>query len=273
MFVGLTTLDLVLGVAHAPAADEKVEAHSQELDVGGPAANAARTFAALGGRARLVTALGRHRVAVLIREQLTAEGVDVVDVTPEETAPPPVAAVLVGLTGERAIASRTPRSVRAAAPAVLAGADVVLFDGHLPAVAVPVARLAVADGVPVVVDAGRPRPVFDELLPLADVAILAEAWAGRELASLAHPGSRLLAVTAGGGPVRWWRPGGEGTIAPPRIEVRNTLGAGDVLHGSFCHALAAGVDPLDALRAGVGWASERCRADGLSGWLDALRAR
>ena len=64
VFVGLTTLDLVLGVAHAPAPDQKVEAHSQDLDVGGPAANAARTFAALGGRARLVTALGRHRVAL-----------------------------------------------------------------------------------------------------------------------------------------------------------------------------------------------------------------
>ena len=60
IFVGLSTIDVVYGVDEFPAANTKVAAHSQEVFVGGPATNAAVTFAQLGGEPALVTAVGRN---------------------------------------------------------------------------------------------------------------------------------------------------------------------------------------------------------------------
>ena len=69
-FVGLATLDLVHRVAAPVGANEKVTALRQDVVAGGPAANAAATFAALGGRARLITALGLHPLGLTARDDL-----------------------------------------------------------------------------------------------------------------------------------------------------------------------------------------------------------
>ena len=58
LFVGLVTLDLVQRVDKAPGPNEKVVAFAADIAAGGPATNAAVTFAALGGRATLVTSRG-----------------------------------------------------------------------------------------------------------------------------------------------------------------------------------------------------------------------
>src|SRR5450759_279365 len=76
---GLTTWDIVQVVDRVPGPDEKVQALELRAGVGGPAANAARTAAALGVPTRLVTALGRGPIADLARAELEAAGVEVVD--------------------------------------------------------------------------------------------------------------------------------------------------------------------------------------------------
>jgi sugar/nucleoside kinase (ribokinase family) len=55
--------------------NEKQTALTQEIVAGGPAANAAVTFALLGGDAELVTDLGRHPLAELARQDLMTHGV------------------------------------------------------------------------------------------------------------------------------------------------------------------------------------------------------
>src|SRR5690625_5980424 len=62
VFAGLATLDVIHRVDASPGPDEKVTALSQFVAAGGPAANAAVTFAALGGHAVLLTALGRSPI-------------------------------------------------------------------------------------------------------------------------------------------------------------------------------------------------------------------
>ena len=51
VFVGLATLDVIHRIAKAPAVNQKVTSTAQFVAAGGPAANAAVTFAALGGDA------------------------------------------------------------------------------------------------------------------------------------------------------------------------------------------------------------------------------
>lgn len=280
VFAGLACVDLVHRVDHVPGPDEKVTSRRQELASGGPAANAAKTFAALGGRARLLTALGRGPAADLVRTELWSCGVEVVDVAPDHPDGPPVAAVLVTeSTGQRAVVNRESVPLQVVAPLAhhLEGASCLLVDGHHPPLALAAVRAARELGVDVLVDAGRPKPVWDELLPFTDVAICSADFglAGAEgvpgtVEALRALGVSRVAFTAGSGPILWWDADGSGSVAPPAVRAVDTLGAGDVLHGAFCHHHAAGLPFPDALAAACTLASDRCAHVGLGAWLRTL---
>ena len=95
VFVGLATVDLVHRVAVPVGVDDKVTALSQEIVAGGPAANAAVTFALLGGDAVLVTDLGSHPLAESARRDLAAFGVGVRAVEPDIPSAPAVSSIRV----------------------------------------------------------------------------------------------------------------------------------------------------------------------------------
>lgn len=309
VFVGLATLDVVFRVAGLPDADAKVSADWHAVAAGGPAANAAVTCALLalaqpGDPAVLVTALGEGPTAGLIRAELQRWGVRVTDVAAGLDWEPPVSAVAVqAATGERAIISREDPGRSAPVPAeleqVIADAALVLVDGHLPDLALACAALARSHGVEVVADVGRPKPVFDSLLPMVDVAICSSGFrrpgcadqeaTARDLRAL---GVREVAFSNGGAPLRWWgwpaasadsggadaagerRPAGgrEGLIIPPRIDAVDTNGAGDALHGAFCYYRTRLPGFAAQLRAAVAVASLRCTRLGPRAWLADLAA-
>ena len=134
LFVGLTTVDLVHRVECAPGPDDKVVATRVDLAAGGPAANAAVTFAALGGRAVLLTAMGDGPVAALARADLAAAKVQIADATAAPVrrgVDTPISAVtVVESTGERSVVSRNAEGVRVGVPSdvaeLVAAAAVVL---------------------------------------------------------------------------------------------------------------------------------------------------
>ncbi|MEU8613697.1 PfkB family carbohydrate kinase, partial [Actinoplanes sp. NPDC048791] len=175
--VGLATVDLVQRVDRLPGVDSKAEALTAEVAAGGPATNAAITAAALGAQVTLVTAVGAHPLGGLIRADAEAYGVTLLDATPLARTPPPVSAVTVlDATGERTIVSRNAGAAEAPVPPgfaeLLAGADMVLVDGHHPRLALGAAR----SGRPLLLDAGSWRPVFADLLPRADVVACSAAF-------------------------------------------------------------------------------------------------
>lgn len=90
------------------------------------------------------------------------------------------------------------------------GADVLLVDGHHPEVGTRAAEIARRLGIPVLVDVGRWKQVFDSLLPGAH-AVCSEgarppgASGVEDLVAHARGlGATAVVVTAGGGPVRVW---------------------------------------------------------------------
>lgn len=154
-----------------------------------------------------------------------------------------------------------------------AAAGAVLVDGHHGGLALAVARRARAAGVPVVLDAGSWKPVFDELLPLVDIAACSAQFRGPDLHERGVP---TVITTAGAGPVRWSTPTGGGQVAVPVVPARDTLGAGDVWHGALTFALARGRLCADAsvpelIRFANGVAAERVRHVGPRGWVRAVR--
>ncbi len=297
LFVGLATLDVVQQVDRPPAPNEKLVARETWLAAGGPAAVAAIAFAALGGRARLWTALGSSPAARLVAADLADAGVEVVDVAPPGFELAASTVLLDTSSGQRAVVSgsgRVPVLGRIAGPD-LAGLDVVLVDGHHPTLA----RMAVLSAltteprvtavggpgeggpggngrVPVVVDAGSHKPGFDDILALATDVICSadyvhpDGLAGPDLLDL---GLRLVAVSHGGEPLAWWTPAATGSIPPGSGPVVDTVGAGDVLHGAYCHGLASGLGRVPALERAVAVASERVRHRGPFAWRAAVGVR
>lgn len=280
LFAGLATLDIVHTVAREVGADEKVTALRQDVAAGGPAANAAVTFAALGGGATLITALGRHPLAAVSRDELESRGVRVVDTTPNATAPPAVSAVrVVQGSGERSVSSVNASGVDASPPqqivGLVAGWDVVLLDGHHPALALATARAARAAGVPIVIDCGSWKPVLDRLLPLVDAAICSAAFsvpgAPAPLAALGGYGVDRVAVTHGGEPIEWVSGDASGTIPVPQVPVRDTMGAGDAFHGAAAWALARDEPWPRLLEFAARITAIRVQHPGPRAWLDELR--
>jgi len=240
--VGLATVDVVYRVDHLPGPDEKAQATAVEISAGGPAANAAVTAAALGAEVTLVTAVGSHPLGELIRADLAAWGVRLVDAAREHPAPPPVSAVTVlEATGQRSIVSRNAGDLAVRVPAGgLPDADLTLVDGHHPTLAVAAARAARR----LLVDAGTWRPVFTEILPLAEVVACSAAFRHpdeaepTDAALAAAVGAAHVVVTHGAGPVRWFGAGRSGEIPVPAVRAVDTAGAGDAFHGALAVALA-----------------------------------
>lgn len=279
LFVGVATLDLVQRVGRRPGVDEKVVAQRSDLAVGGPAAVAAVTFSALGGHATLLSALGPGPIGQWVTADLHGAGVRTVDAWAGGADLSISAITVLDGTGERSVVSRNPEEMLVAVPAELAAVirdtDVVLSDGHYPALAVAAARAAHDAGVPVVLDGGSSKPVYADLVPLADAMVCSSSFGGLPegfnavAAELLGAGTRLVAMTAGGAPVLWRTRHATGALDVPVVTVRDTLGAGDVLHGAFAFARALGVtEPDCSLSFAIAVASLRVEHTGPKSWRD-----
>lgn len=284
LFVGLATLDVIHRVVAAPGRNEKITATAQFVAAGGPAANAAVTFAALGGEAVLLTALGTSPIARAVVDELAGVGVRVIDIAGEYAGDPPVSAVAVTeSTGDRAVVGGDAAALVFPPPpagelAELAtAADVVLVDGHHPLLAVAAADAARAAGRPGVVDAGRWKPVMAELLPRvtdvvasADFRLPGSPGTDDTMRRLVEAGTPVVVATAGSGPVRWAAGGEHGESPVPRVHAVDTLGAGDVFHGAYAHALARGVGVERRIAFASRVAAVRCEMIGPRSWLHAI---
>lgn len=287
LFAGLCVVDLVHRVAHPPGPDEKVTALSQELVAGGPATNAAITFAVLGGSARLLTAVGSRVLSDVARADLERPGLTVVDLAADdaEFEPSVSAVVVVDGTGERRVVSRDAAALddRSAVGAVRASLsqrawldaapDIVLLDGHYPTVGVEVVSWARPHRIPVVLDAGRWKPQLTALLPLVDEVVCSGDFTVPtggdfvELAAYLHGlGARVVAQTHGPGGIDLSVGGRRTEVPVPAVTAVDTLGAGDVLHGAYAFYRAEGVDPEAALMRAAEVAAFRCRFAGSRRW-------
>lgn len=280
LFVGLATLDCIYRVERVPASNEKLVAQDCVFAAGGPAANAAIAFAHWGHQTTLMAGLGQHPAARLIKADLDRWGVTLVDLQPQRQAPPALSTVMVtAATGDRAVVSRNAEGQQVSAAigdrACLAGVDIVLIDGHQMAVSAQIARWAKAADIPVIIDGGSWKPGFDEVLPFATSVITSARFrlpdcptAAATLTALARMDISEIAMTRGSDPILYRDRQHSDELAVPQVTVQDTLGAGDIFHGAFCH-YRLGHDFVAALEKSAQQAAYSCQFFGSRSWLEA----
>lgn len=284
LFVGLATVDAEYFLDDLPGPNQKLAAQSQYIAAGGPAANAAITFAFLGGYVSLVTAVGRHPLAEVIHNDLRHFGVALSDIAKKHEEAPPLSSIFVLKNGERSIVS-----VNAAAfsslqweidSKLLENTSIVLVDGHYMSLCQAVASSARSRGIRVVLDAGSWKHGMDELLSNVDIAICSDDFRPPACMSeadvfsyLATHGIKFTAITHSGKPISYMENGTRAEIAVEQVNVTDTLGAGDVFHGAFCfRASQPGNGFQDSLQFAAHTASFSCQYPGTRLWMQEFSA-
>jgi len=243
-FLGLATADIVYYVPHHLERNQKLKAERQLAYAGGPATNASVTFAAFGNESTLLTGLGQHPLAHVAKLDLVDHKVRLIDCTDQPRRPPILSAIIVDLScGERSIVySNTDlRKLRTDAinDNTLEYSDILMLDGYYLPQAIQLATLARHLKIPVVLDGGSWKEGLENLLPLVDYAIC----------STAHFQGQTSEVP----------------VMP--VKAVDTLGAGDIFHGAFCHYILEYDFLLSLERAGE-VASLSCTSLGTRAWIE-----
>jgi sulfofructose kinase len=255
--VGLATYDLVYSVDRHPEAETKCFASSFLMCGGGPAANAAVTVARLGGSAAFAGYLGRDIFGDMHLEELLCEGVITSLVVRDEkrsasrypgaakrlSAQPgrgaspstPLSSIIVKPDGKRTVVTHkgsTPVLEPDQVDFTQVRPRAILFDGHQPAISVPLAKKAREQNIPTVLDAGSVHEGTMELAPLCGYLAASEKFA-RDLSGGIDPAKALgflariapvAIITLGEAGLIWaagaWEPG------PPASVAAQTFGGG-----------------------------------------------
>jgi sugar/nucleoside kinase (ribokinase family) len=151
--------------------------------------------------------------------------------------------------------------------ALVANADAVIADNRFPEFVREVCSAALARGIPTVLDADEPRRDSNVLLTLVSHVIFSaeglRATAGtdhlgRALLDISKQTTAFVAVTDGANDVLWLDDGELRQIPAFKVDVVDTLGAGDTFHGAFTLMLAEGMSERPAMRFSAAAAALKC---------------
>lgn len=283
IFLGLTTADIVYYVPHHLHNNEKIKAERQLAYAGGPATNAAVAFAAFDNEASLITGLGQHPLAHMAKHDIIEHKVTLLDYTDQPKRAPVLASILVDLSnGDRAVVySNTDlRKLRhdAVTETTLEYADLLMLDGYYLPQATQLATWARMSRIPVVLDGGSWKEGLDILLPLVDYAICSHNFlppgcrcAEEVINALGQFGIKNIAITRGGKTILAHQDGATHEVPVMPVRPVDTLGAGDIFHGAFCHYLLECNDFLLSLERAGEVATLSCTSLGTRAWIEQAR--
>ncbi|MGF1490200.1 MAG: sugar kinase [Prochloraceae cyanobacterium] len=280
LFIGISTLDCIYLTEKMPKENQKIVALDQTISGGGPATNAAVTFSYLGNKSNLLTIIGNNPIGSLIKSDLANYSLKLIDITPERKETPAVSAIVVTkATGNRAVISINTTKFKATIEQIpqniLQGIDIILIDGHQMTISQEIARLAREQNIPVAIDGGSWKKDFDKVLPYVDYAVCSADFYPPNCSDREQVFNYLkkfdipnIAITNGDKAIEYLSRGERGKIAIESIEnVVDTLGAGDIFHGAFCHYILQH-NFKQALTEAAKIASKSCQFFGTRKWME-----
>ena len=273
LFIGLTSIDLIYALPGFPEENTKNKCEGPMIDIGGPATNAAFTFAALGGTATLVSLIGRNSFSAFMNEKLEQYGIRHLDLDATFRGDPELASIIVnGTNGSRTIVSSKPKTATVfRPPAVNLGEfDIICLDGFYGEYATKLLR-GHRGGSPVVFDGGSYKPYTEDLIEYLTYPIFSEKFAmpdGRSLhETMTAKGILNYAITKGEQPIEVYEKERNYRLPVEELHVKDTLGAGDIFHGAFCwYILQERADFRTALKKAGKIAGLSCQFSGTREW-------
>jgi sulfofructose kinase len=270
--VGAICTAAIFRVEDIPPAPAKVLATQRCEVVDGMAVSAACAFQKLGGQAHVWARVGEDREADAMRHALAIEGLDTQGLFTVKGSRSSHATVIVDSAGQRLVVPFHDPQVDPSPHWLplerLAQIDLLHCDVRWPEGAYAALQAARARGIATMVDGDvAPREVLQRLMPLADYAVFSDAgllaYTGmhdvpQALLHVAQQHSRHVGATCGADGYYWVQDGHIEHVPSPKVEVVDTLAAGDVFHGAFALALLEGQDTRSAARFACVAASLKC---------------
>ena len=270
--VGGICMTTLYRVPALPAVPGKVLATAAAEVVDGMAVSAACAFVRLGGQGAVWGRVGADPRGEGMRRELAAAGLDVSAVRSVPGGLSSIAVSIIDARGDRLVVPYHDASLDAAADWLplerIASADFVHVDTRWPEGAAAALVAARAAGVPGMLDADiAPPDILARLVPLSSHAVFSDAGlfvhtgmsdleAALRLVAAGHPGH--VGASCGLDGYAWIEAGALWRVPAPRVEVVDTLAAGDVFHGALALRLAEGATIEAAARFAVVAASLKC---------------
>ena len=278
LFLGLNTLDMQYRVRKFPKTNSKTKAVDNQVHAGGPATNAAVSCAFLGSKTDLLTPIGDHAFSAFLKNDIEKSGVCIVDPIKNQSGYPVLSSIVTSEeNGERTVFYYRPEKneeiINGEYPDI-SRYKLVMFDGFYPQLAIPVAKECRKNDVITVLDGGSWKEETRDLIALIDIAICSDDFMAPGCVSpddnfnyLHEQGVRYTAITRGKESILYSLQDTRSEIPVDSIKVIDTLGAGDVLHGAFCHYFGLGNNFVKSLQLASKIASASCRFFGVREWM------
>ncbi|WP_303922669.1 PfkB family carbohydrate kinase [Draconibacterium sediminis] len=279
LFVGLTTIDIQYFIDDIPVANTKIKTGNPDILVGGPATNAAVAFAYLNKTATLASPCGLNAFSTFIDQDLNSVGVDHFDLAYGQEFETILATVLTSKNGDRTIVTHNPTEVKSTILPQklidLVEPQILLIDGFYPEFSLECVRICKEQGIPVVADCGSWKPQFSDLLNYVDIAICSADFMPPKCETsedlfnyMTDKNISSVAISNGESEIEFLSKEKKGRVTVPKVEVKDTLGAGDFLHGAFCYYFLEITDFESAIQKAAALASFTCGFKGTRKWLN-----
>jgi len=266
--VGSLNMDLVVSAERMPKEGETIQGSAIRYVPGGKGANQALCCARLGAGATLIGRVGNDQFGSQLRSYLQSNGVDIRHVGVLEGAPSGIAAIthtkednsIIVVAGANGRLS--PEDVQGL-EGLLEPGDVALFQLEIPLPTVRAAmRIAKERGAILILNPAPYRELDEELLGLADYLTPneteLESLTGRPcrteeelkaaLSAWAVEHSSRLVVTRGAKGCAYLEGDELVSVPPLKVEVVDTVGAGDAFNGGLAVGLSRGWALEEAVR-------------------------
>jgi len=271
LVTGVSVIDFIFKIDEIPKLYEKYRANDSSISGGGIAANAAVAISRLAGSSTLVSRLGKDEIGKIIKNGLIDEDVNVDYTRMFNGHKSSFSSVYINNDGERQVMNYRDLTLPTEASWIndIEKHDAYLADTRWNEGALETLKVARNNKCPGVLDA-------EETVSLDAIAIASHSAFSMHglktftklnnildaLKKVKEHTSGWVCVTDGENGVFFLEGSKLVNIPVNKVDVKDTLGAGDVWHGAFALSLAEGNNEVDAVKFANSAATLKCKSFG-----------